>query len=276
MLWERKACLKAALVVILLFSLFGVSAMAMPIGTPFISLTNGSDGSGYTIREPGDSPTDGNWIILHGGSEIDIPATTFHYSGNAFDHSIGTGLSGLPFFDQLGIGTEYDMAHVSLQDVTVPYTTYPVYTDVADKNNVTATFYGDQDLNKTELHVLLLDLTQVSDKIDFTSASTITNSMKLLTLQDIRDSKIADVPLMTDDNGDITAIESSVHELSGMTQGYYMLLVVDENTPNIPCIVAEAPIIVTEGDMSTTLWDPTPKPGRFINIHRRLTSNFRR
>ncbi len=271
MLWDYKACFKAALVVILLISFIDVTAMAMPSdSTPLVTVINSSSDpgnpTGYTMLEPGSSSTDGNWIILTGGNPVRIPALSVHYTGtDIINGSPGTALSDWPIFSTFGVGSNYQVS-ISPHDLTVPFDTYPVYSESDGHNDVGATFYGSMDYKDKSLTVKLLDLTSVSDKIDFTDITSIENSMKLLTLSDIKNSEIDSVPLPTDGRGDIQSIESHFSELNDMQQGYYALVVMDNSNPNIPCIVAEAPIIVTKNTMDVSMLDTAPKPGDWITF----------
>jgi methanogen extracellular protein (TIGR04279 family) len=147
----------------------------------------------------------------------------------------------------------------------VPFNTYPVCTE-SGNNVVGATFYGSSDYAGKDLHVKLLDLTSVSDQMDFADISTIKNSMKTLTLEEIKDSEVKDVLFTADIDGDIPSIQSGFVELNGMTQGYYALVVMDDSNPNMPCIVAEAPIIVTKNAMDVSTIDSAPKPGDSITF----------
>ncbi len=262
MLLNKKACFKAALVVILLFSLFNVGTLAMPTDTtPALWITNSSNASGITVLEPGNSLTDGNWIVLGGGNTIRVPKTSFSYSGPGVlsGGHMSDLLSSMPFVSGFGIGTTYEISNASLHDLTVPLNTYQIYVDDGSKDHATATYYGSSDYANKILNVKLLDLTKVSGLIDFTNMDTIKNTAKTLTLDDIKATEIQSADMQANASGDIPSIQTSITNLNGMSHGYYMLVVTDHNSdPNILCIVAEMPIIVTKSDMTVNL----PMPGQ--------------
>ncbi len=277
MLWDKKVCIRAAFVTILLFSLMDVATFAMmPAEAPFLTITNSSGGPSLAVLEPDNSLADGNWIILGGGNTIRVPDMSFDYSGSGITNgsTINKILSDIPFLSYLGFGTTYEIANSSPHSLTIPYNTTHVYSETSGKNIVTATFYGNPADYATgsTLTVELLNLTKVTGKIDFTNSKTIQDSAKLLTLADIKNSSVKSVDMTVNNTGDIPSIESGFSLLSdgSLSQGYYLLMVIDNNHPDITYIVAETPIIVAKSDMTVDQIKPSIKPGDSLTFNENM------
>lgn len=210
----------------------------------------------------------GNWILLSGGNSIRMPDV--NYSGPAtINYGPNSILSQFPLVGSIFGGVSIDAINAtSAATVNIPslsgpsnaqYKSYMTYTQ-GHNDSVTATFNGEDAMAGRKFHVMLLDLTKVTDKIVFTDSATIKSSMKSLSLQDIKDSVIDQTDIVATGSS-FTVDSSAFSELSHMSQGYYALLVWDYGVPEIPALVSSMPIIVTKSDMTVDLTDVSPKLG---------------
>ncbi|MCD1294889.1 hypothetical protein CUJ83_07745 [Methanocella sp. CWC-04] len=223
--------------------------------------------AGFAVAGMGSSATDGNWTFLHGGNQLQFPHTTFSYSGPAAInkyYSFG-GISYIPGLNTFS-GSMIDLDATPKSYREIPFETYPVYVEGNDsENDVTAYFMGSPDMSYQYFNVSLLDLTLISDKIDFTDASTIKQSIKGLSFSDISGSLVRSTGLRTNGTGDLEIDGNDIPELNNMAQGYYALVIMDYNLPNTPSLISAAPIFVAKYDMSMEQVinpeRPAPMPG---------------
>jgi len=123
-----------------------------------------------------------------------------------------------------------------------------------------------QMLNK-KFHVILVNLSEISGQIDLTNMSSIIDSMKGMTPEDIAKGEVGSIDKIADIGScDFNVDGSDIPELGHLSAGTYALLVMDYGMPDTPCLVSEAPIIVTKNGLSTTQWGQMPMPGGNVNL----------
>ena len=242
----------------------------------------------FASMEPSSTQVHSNWIQLDGGTYYRIPDVSIYYNGPR-TINYGLTLSNIPFISQTTfVGLSYLEANVTprtylnipylTKTPNGPYKTSTYYTEQGN-NTVAAEFSGQSNMSSHTFHVMLVNLTKISDQIDFTSTSTIKNSIRSLTLQEVTESLMDSRDYVADDIGDIEIDYTTMPELQHMQQGYYALLVWDYNIPDVPCLDSSMPIIVTKSDMTVDLADPAPMPGDslsfFENVPDAVPGNYR-
>ena len=231
--------------------------------------------SGFTS-----DPDNGNWVWLSGGEYVDMPQLETNYDGpGAINKNfIFNGLPLFPFFDMFAGAVVSANVTVPPQ-IEGPFIEYPIYVENNNSaNDVSMRFAGKTELKDQCFNVYLLNLTKISDKIDFTSLSTINQSIRKLTLSDITAAKVNSVEVRTDQNGDLTVDgvspsgnhHGNIPELNDMRQGYYALIVMDLNLPNTPVVVGTAPFVVTKCEVEVVQLETAPLPGDSITFYETL------
>lgn len=222
------------------------------------------------------SQQDGNWILLDGGNYIRMPEVNLNYSGpQSINYGPNALLSQIPFLGSIFNGMSFQeidatpASSVNVPSLTVPpngqYKTFTTYTE-GKNDTVVAYFNGDDNMDGRTVQVMLLDLTPIADKIDFTDSTTIKNSVKDLSIQDITKSVIDSSDFTASSSGDFTIDSSRFSELAHMKQGYYALMVWDNSVPEVSALVSSMPIIVTKSDMTVDLFKPAPQPGDSLSF----------
>lgn len=231
----------------------------------------------FAAMEPTSTQVHSNWIQLDGGTYYRIPEISLYYKG---PKTINTGVNGnlslLPFIGQTSFLGQADLqinitprAQINVPYLTKtpngPYKTSTYYTEQGN-NTVAAEFSGQSEMAFHTFHVTLVNLSKVSDKIDFTGEASIKNSLESLTLKDLKDGLMDSHDYVATNVGDVEIDYTTIPELQHMKQGYYALMVWDDSVPNTPCLDSSVPIIVTKRDMTVDLPQPG-QPGDPLNFY---------
>jgi len=257
---------------------FTPTDFTLPVYVPNYNYTvwMSSEWNGFTTHsaafEPTSSATEGGWLTLKGDNQIQVPTFTVNYNGPATIHKEVSGMiSKIPFYSMfsfLGIsGDASASVDMTPHGVIVPYSTYPVYREGDD---VSATFNGSSEMSHKTFHVMLLDLSRMN--LDLTDMSSFIDSMKSLTMENIKNSEIGSADIAADPgSSDFNVGDSNIPALEDMSQGNYVLLVMDYSMPNTPCLVSAAPFVVTKNGLETTQVGPDAMPGEPVTLSETLT-----
>lgn len=257
------------------------TVFSLPVYVPNYHYTVWASGTwnGFTAEsaafEPYNSPADGGWTYLYGGNPVDVPAVDIFYNGPPHINRNVTGsLSNIPFYSLFGIGGISGEASASVdmtpRGVSIPYNTYPVYSEYLGANDVSASFNGTTPMYFKTFHVMLLNLSRIPDKLDLTDMNSIIAGLKNLTPEDIKECEMRGI----DKSADLGSCEfnldaSDIPELNNMSQGIYAIIVMDYGMPNMPCLVSAAPFIVTKNGLETTQVG-TASPGDPVVLNENL------
>jgi methanogen extracellular protein (TIGR04279 family) len=245
--------------------------------------------SGKTVQlaalEPGSSAADGNWLVLGGGTpyripetniNLDAPATTINMGFTAKMPTIplaGKTLFGGLTYQQINFTPEKTLNVPSLTQESYSIgKTSTIYTE-GTNDEISAQFNGEKDMAGHVFWVMLIDLSKVTGNVDVSSGVALENSMKGLSLQDVKDSLIYERDFIADSNGDISLTAGWMGEASHLKQGEYVLMIWDLSLPNTPCLDSSMPIIVTKSPLTSDLVDQAPMPGDSLSFYESLTGS---
>lgn len=131
------------MVLIFIFSLISVSAAFSEKG-PWIASIEKS-GESIVFADHSESLTEGGWILLSGGKEIQLPQPlTFTYYGAS---SLKKGGTTVEFMSEATEGNNTELSF------TYPYSTHPFYTE---GQKVTMNFNGPSTFNKQDVNIYLV------------------------------------------------------------------------------------------------------------------------
>jgi methanogen extracellular protein (TIGR04279 family) len=171
-------------------------------------------GPGFTdtvrFADHTDSLSEGNWVILSGGTDVTLPAITLSYSG-VTDASYQRG----------GNTITVQTLNLNGRTVTYPLTTHPVY---APTDTIMYSYGGDADLvgNTVSVRVIPVDAT------DFRDAASDAFRGDTALMKSILGSAIIPPQSKTLDGGGDIATSS----LGALSAGDYLLVIVKETTGN--------------------------------------------
>ncbi len=203
------------MVLTLIFLLSSVSA-AISEDEPWVAVIEKNGDSVY-FADHNESLTEGGWILLSGGEEIQLPQPlNFRYNGTDSLESEGAAL-------ELEPGTPGNDTEIVL---TYPYATHPFYTE---KDKVTVDYKGPATFGKQKVNVYLVQGLNLSSLDEAFTDIRDGNSVNLKEVFDRSTNSTTLVTTVTlDENGDLPST-LTLDPLQAGSYGILVMLAGDEN-----------------------------------------------
>ncbi|MCK5724554.1 MAG: TIGR04279 domain-containing protein, partial [Gammaproteobacteria bacterium] len=151
------------IIMLMLLLAFTSTAVGSPTGDEyFVNIAIG-DNENVTFADHTSSSTDGNWIVLKGGTSVKLPSPlTFGYHGINSTSYVSNGKT-----INITANVENNTDHI----VEYPYGKHPMLTNVSGKNDLDIEFYGSQDFAGKGVDVYLIHTSPSSLKNAFDAAA---------------------------------------------------------------------------------------------------------
>lgn len=151
------------IIMLMLLLAFTSTAVGSPTGDEyFVNIAIG-DNENVTFADHTSSSTDGNWIVLKGGTSVKLPSPlTFGYHGINSTSYVSNGKT-INITANVENNTDYIIEY--------PYGKHPMLTNVSGKNDLDIEFYGSQDFAGKGVDVYLIRTSPSSLKNAFDAAA---------------------------------------------------------------------------------------------------------
>ena len=151
------------IMMLMLLLAFTSTAVGSPTGDEYFVNIAIDGNENITFADHTSSSTDGNWIVLNGGTSVKLPSPlTFGYYGINSTSYVSNGKA---------ISITANMENNTDHIVEYPYGKHPMLTNVSGKNDLDIEFYGSQDFANKGVDVYLIRTSPSSLKNAFDTAA---------------------------------------------------------------------------------------------------------
>ena len=151
------------IIMLMLLLAFTSTAVGSPTGDEYFVNIAIDGNENVTFADHTSSSTDGNWIVLKGGTSVKLPSPlTFGYHGINSTSYVSNGKT-----ISITANVENNTDHI----VEYPYGKHPMLTNVSGKNDLDIEFYGSQDFAGKGVDVYLIHTSPSSLKNAFDAAA---------------------------------------------------------------------------------------------------------
>lgn len=229
---------RLTLTVLTLIFLFTSVSLAFSEEEPWIAVIEKNGNSVY-FADHSDNLTEGGWILLSGGNEIQLPKPlNFTYNGADSLKSSGAAL-------ELKSGTSEDNTEVT---ITYPYTTHPFYTN---KDKIKIDYKGPAVFGQQKVNVYLVE---GLDMNSLDEAVTDVRDENAVSFKDVFDNSTNYTTLVTsvtlNKNGDLPS-SLTLDPLSAGSYGVLVMLEDDEKSRSERKVLSATCFEVLEYDLKT-------------------------